>query len=465
MNYHPPGEPHRGRAAVLIPASAGNTQAHLVRFAGLLLEKGIPLYRTGTLDLPASFPHDIRGVKAVVLRKKTTRKFSRQVEAFRKRGVYILPLDLPDRGWLPEDALRNSVETLELNASLAPDYEDILASGDRASDNRLIRRLAGVLRKEVVFYRAWNDATAYQYWRPTEETVRYLGDRSLDKVFEKTIVLFMKETPNRIENTDNLAPLRYVLHRYEKTGDPVYLSYAKDRVDRAIAEFPRISGAMVHQPGRDAWLWVEVLAMFCPTAACLARITGDRRYLDEALRQIRVTEKLCAAPSGLWYHAGMPGRHTPVFWGRGLGWVLLGITGVLDELKPTDSNRPYLTGLLEKILAGIMPVQDKCGFWRNVLDDSRSRPEASCTCIFTQVYARALRNGWLRSEDAERMLLNAWRAIKAFFFCDDRLLSVCRGTSASLDPQFYLSRPYTDTTSGPVLLAGIEMMRLRNVRP
>jgi unsaturated rhamnogalacturonyl hydrolase len=253
------------------------------------------------------------------------------------------------------------------------------------------------------------------------------------------------------------------LHLYEKTNDSKYLNYSKERIDKVINSYPRISRAVVHKPGRDRYIWNEVTAMFSPSTACLGRVLDNNDYIKEAANQITTTKRLNKTDSGLWYHAGNAKDNSPVVWGRGMGWAILGLCDTLEEIPNNNKYKTILISILKEMLNPIMKVQDKSGFWRNILDFPSSRPESSCTCFIVYAFAKALNEGWIKSKKCQDMVLKGWDSIKGIFIYDNNLLSVCQSTCAGKSFNYYFSRPHREFIVGPAVLAGIEILKLKNL--
>jgi rhamnogalacturonyl hydrolase YesR len=75
----------------------------------------------------------------------------------------------------------------------------------------------------------------------------------------------------------------------------------------------------------------DAVFMASPVLAHAGRITGERRYFDQALRNYRFIAALCRRPDGIY-------RHSPLdeaAWGRGNGFPALGLALTLQQF-PED---------------------------------------------------------------------------------------------------------------------------------
>lgn len=52
-------------------------------------------------------------------------------------------------------------------------------------------------------------------------------------------------------------------------------------------------------------------------------------------------------------------------------------------------------GVLQRHLAAVMPFQSSDGRWRQLVNDTDSFLETSCTAMFTSAIARSIMNNWI----------------------------------------------------------------------
>jgi unsaturated rhamnogalacturonyl hydrolase len=203
-----------------------------------------------------------------------------------------------------------------------------------------------------------------------------------------------------------------VLEFYDRTGEERYLAAAEDQIE-FVLNAPRVyNGGIWHN--KDApELWVDSLYIMIPPIAQLGACTGDQSLIDEAAAQIVAhAEPLQDDRTGLFRHMW---RETPndypegTFWGRGNGWAAAGILDVLEHLPEDYERRDELTAILHNQLEEVVSLQDKSGYWWNVLDDDSTFLETSVTAIFAYVLRRGIDIGLVSESYAE----NADRAYRA----------------------------------------------------
>lgn len=215
-------------------------------------------------------------------------------------------------------------------------------------------------------------------------------------------------------------------------------------------------------------LWLDDMYMAIPAIAQMGAYTGDKRYFDEAVRQIRqFSERMFVAEKGLYMHGWVESAdsHPAFHWGRANGWAILTMTEVLDVLPADHPGRDEILNLYKAHVKGIAERQSGSGFWHQLLDRNDSYLETSATAIFVYCIARGINNGWLNPISYGPVAQLGWSAVTTAINEKGQVEGVCVGTGMAFDPAFYYHRPvnvYAAHGYGPVLLAGAEMINLFN---
>ncbi|MBC2605315.1 glycoside hydrolase family 88/105 protein [Pelagicoccus albus] len=218
-------------------------------------------------------------------------------------------------------------------------------------------------------------------------------------------------------------------------------------------------------------MWADDLYMSVPFLCRYYKLTGDSRYIDDAANQfIGFRKRLYIPEDRIMSHVFDLRREmaTGVPWGRGNGWTVFSLAELLGVLPEDHKNRAELLEFFREICSGILALQDEEGFWHQVLTHHDSYPETSCTAMFIFGFSQGVRNGWL--EDAEpyiKAVDKAWGIInRCSIDKEGNVYGVCRGSEFSFSPEYYkkdLLPRLNDTHGiGIVLLAGVEVIRLRN---
>jgi unsaturated rhamnogalacturonyl hydrolase len=218
-------------------------------------------------------------------------------------------------------------------------------------------------------------------------------------------------------------------------------------------------------------LWLDDLYMSVPAIIQMGKLTGDKKYYDEAVKQVlQFSQRMFDEKKGLYMHGWVESMsvHPKFYWGRANGWALLTKIEVLDALPLDHPGRPVIMGLLLKHLEGLAAVQSGDGFWHQLLDRTDSYYETSATAIYSYCIAHAINQGWIDREAFAPKALLAWNAVSTKVTEKGQVEGTCVGTGMAFDPAFYYYRPvnvYAAHSYGPVLLAGAAMYKLLKEHP
>lgn len=188
----------------------------------------------------------------------------------------------------------------------------------------------------------------------------------------------------------------------------------------------------LHQEMSDA------IFMASPLLVEAGRISGEKTYWDQAVRNIRFIQSLCLRPDGLY-------RHSPqntAAWGRGNGFPALGLALTLQHLPTDHPDREGLITAFQAHLNALAPHQDSDGMWHQIIDHPDSYAELTATSMIAYAIACALDVGWLEESDGWRTRLDAaWASVKMHVSTDgETLLNVCTGTGKQETLEDYYQR-------------------------
>lgn len=213
-------------------------------------------------------------------------------------------------------------------------------------------------------------------------------------------------------------------------------------------------------------LWLDDMFMGIPALAQMGKLTGDRKYFDEATRQVLSFEKKMFNPQlNIFMHGWVESmsEHPEFHWARANGWAFMTEVELLDVLPEDHPNRAAILDLLRRHAKGLASFQSGSGFWHQLLDKNDSYLETSATAIYTYSYAKAINRGWLGAKEYAPMTMLAWNAVTTKVNPKGQVEGTCVGTGMAFDPAFYYYRPispYAAHGYGPVLLAGAEILQL-----
>ena len=239
-----------------------------------------------------------------------------------------------------------------------------------------------------------------------------------------------------------------------------YADYVSQR------QYRLTDGTLARQRPLPDSLWLDDLYMSVPALAQMGRLTGDRKYYDDAARQIRqFSSRMFDQNKGLYLHGWVEGMavHPAFYWGRANGWALLAMTELLDVLPEDHPQRTAVLAQLREQVRGLAACQGPNGLWHQLLDRNDSYYETSASAIYTYCIARGIDRGWLDPQAYGPVVILAWNGVARQVNSRGQVEGTCVGTGIGFDPAFYYSRPqsvYAAHGYGPVLLAGAEMIKL-----
>ncbi|HKL20985.1 MAG TPA: glycoside hydrolase family 88 protein, partial [Tichowtungia sp.] len=182
--------------------------------------------------------------------------------------------------------------------------------------------------------------------------------------------LYGEELHNHVYHADgHLVGLIY-LSLYEEFEDPAMIGPTKERFDWILAN-PK-TGSLVWKKGTDRhyrWGWCDALYMAPPVWARLARVTGDRKYLDFMDREYKLTydvlwdeeEHLFFRDTRFFTRSEENGEK--VFWSRGNGWVFGGLALMIPDLPADWEGRDFYINLFKQMAESLKNCQRTDGTW------------------------------------------------------------------------------------------------------
>ena len=213
-------------------------------------------------------------------------------------------------------------------------------------------------------------------------------------------------------------------------------------------------------------LWLDDMFMGVPAIAQMGALTGDRKYFDDAAKQvIQFSNRMFVKEKGIYMHGWVESmtEHPTFHWARANGWAILSKVELMDVLPADHPSRAAILELLKAHCKGLASYQSGSGFWHQLLDRPDSYLETSATAIYTYCIAHAINKGWLDAKTYGPMAILGWNAVATKVNDKGQVEGTCVGTGMAFDPAFYYYRPVNVFAAhgyGPVLLAGAEMMTL-----
>jgi rhamnogalacturonyl hydrolase YesR len=201
-----------------------------------------------------------------------------------------------------------------------------------------------------------------------------------------------------------------------------------------------------------------------PGIARLAKLEKNPERYDEAIFQmLGFHRRLFDRKDFLYRHIWdiTTGQYAPAYWGRGNGWMALAHVDLLETIPKSHRQYSELIRMYREQMSGLLKWESKEGGWTQVIEESSSWVESSCTGMMIWALAKGLKSGWLEDSPAYQGLCErAWDRLCQNVKDDGVVIDTCPSTGPG-NKQHYLDRPrlIDDTHSmGPFLMAGAAML-------
>jgi unsaturated rhamnogalacturonyl hydrolase len=272
---------------------------------------------------------------------------------------------------------------------------------------------------------------------------------------------------------DDAGAMCAALVKAERAGLGPGLRPWIDNYSRYVSggQFRLADGTLARNRPLPESLWLDDLYMSVPCLAQMGKLTGERRYYDDAVKQIlQFSERMFVKERGLYMHAWVKGmQHHPAFhWARANGWAIMAMAELLEVLPADHPARARILEQFRAHAAGLIATQGHAGLWHQLLDRRESYPETSASAMFVFAIAHGINRGWLDPLSFGPAVSLGWNAVVTKVNAKGQVEGTCVGTGVGWDPMFYMYRPVHVLAAhgyGPVLLAGAEMIELRRKHP
>lgn len=244
---------------------------------------------------------------------------------------------------------------------------------------------------------------------------------------------------------NSIAPFAIYPRLHELTGNPYYLNQAIHIGDWLLAEAPRTrEGAFEHtvtEPDVFAeQVWADTVFMAVLFLARLARVSSERKYGEEALRQLELHFKLLQDGStGVLFHGwdSAGGSHmSAARWGRANAWVALAAPKIAQELQGLIEAPSELVERCLQLLRGLRHFQAENGLWPVIVDRPAFRYEMSGSAGIACGFLLSAKLGWV--DDTYRAAADATlRPLLEAIDDDGRVGGVSGGTPVLLSEDAY----------------------------
>ncbi|MBN1925730.1 MAG: glycoside hydrolase family 88 protein, partial [Prolixibacteraceae bacterium] len=288
-------------------------------------------------------------------------------------------------------------------------------------------------------------------------------------------------------NIDHINPARNLIILYRETGEEKYLK-AIPRFIQQLKDHPKTKTGGYWHKKRYPWqLWLDGVYMGMPFLTMYAHDFNEPEWFDVAAHEIKlVYEKTVDQKTGLLYHAWDESKEqrwanpetgqSPHFWSRAMGWYVMAIVDVLDDLPNDHADRDDIISILQKTIDALLKVRDpESGCWYQVLDmggEEGNYLEGSGTAMYIYAMAKGAKNGYLDQKYFEIANEAFDDMVKEFVITDDdglpSIIRICGSCGLGGNPyrdgsyEYYVTEKIQKNDSkgvGPFILAAIELGR------
>lgn len=280
---------------------------------------------------------------------------------------------------------------------------------------------------------------------------------------------FHKWTPRngiKTRHADDQCCSQTYLERFMMTGDSTMLRPTRDNLQGQMKE-----------PTVGYWTWIDAIQMAMPVYAQMYKITGDRSYIEHAMKMYRWSRNECGGglfnvKDGLWWrdadyvppYKEKDGKDC--YWSRGNGWVLAAYVRVMDMLSPKDKIYKEIKKDFIMMCEGLSKCQREDGFWNVSLVSpvTYGGKEITGTSLFVYGMCWGMRHGYLKEKTYRPIVDKAWNAMVKDAVHPDGFLGYMQGTGkdpSAGQPVTYDKVPdFDDYGVGCFLLGAVEYYKL-----
>ena len=262
-----------------------------------------------------------------------------------------------------------------------------------------------------------------------------------------TTEAYLQPKPNHADNNVfGTLPLELYMQINDRKYLDMGMMYANTQWELPEAEVtPEEKGWADKGYSWQTRIWLDDMFMITAIQAQAYRVTKDTMYIDRAAREMIVYLDSIQLDNGLFYHA----PSAPFCWGRGNGWMAVGMAELLRVLPEDNPERPEIMKAYLKMMDTLRKYQNENGMWRQLVDDEELWEETSGSAMFTYAMIVGVKKGWLDEVEYGEVARRGWLALVKYIDEKGDVTSVCEGTMIANDRQHYIDRlPLTGDLHG-----------------
>lgn len=243
-------------------------------------------------------------------------------------------------------------------------------------------------------------------------------------------------------NVDNSVFGSVPLELYLKTKDQKYLEmglkYADLQWDLSEDANPNQKTWADQGYSWQTRLMIDDMFMITAVQVQAFQTTKNNKYLNRAAREMVLYLDKLQLRNGLFYHS----PEAQFCWGRGNGWMAVGMAEILRILPKDSPYRDRIMAGYLKMMDALLKYQTEDGMWRQIIDDPELWKETSGTAMFLYAMITGVKNDWLDKKTYGAAARRGWLELTNYINENDELTEVCAGTGARNDRKYYIDRPH-----------------------
>ena len=253
---------------------------------------------------------------------------------------------------------------------------------------------------------------------------------------------------------------------YQKDNRKEYRDYIDKTADHILNKQDNLQdGILCRAFPETMTIWGDDLYMSIPFMARMGALTGEQKYFDFSVKQVKLFNEYLYNPNNyLYFHCYYDniGEHGVAFWSRCNGWVIMAQVELLKFLPEDHPGRQTVIDLLDRQIRGLARYQSASGMWHQLLDKTDSYLESSATAMFIYAISKGINEGWVDDRYAP-IAIKGWKGLTQMITPDGQVKNICAGLNIYNDLAGYYNHPapVNDIHGlGVVLMAGSEVIKL-----
>ena len=267
-------------------------------------------------------------------------------------------------------------------------------------------------------------------------------------------------------DADDQCCAQTYIDRYMMTRDEQMIVHVKENLEHQMA-----SGKIGY------WTWIDAIQMAMPVYSKMYRASGDRRYIDHAMKMYTWSRDTCGGglfntAEGLWWRDAdyvPPYKESDgqnCYWSRGSGWVYAALVRVMSDLNKKDKYYKRLKKDFIMMSEALLRCQREDGLWNPSLVSpvTYGGKELTGTALFLYGMSWGINHGLLKSKKYRGACDLAWEGMVRDCVHADGFLGYVQGTGkdpSAGQPVTYTKVPdFEDYGTGCFLLGATEYYKL-----